>query len=1167
MKSYFRITAQIWIWITPQIWIWRAVIGGLLAMASPAIAQDYLLANSREHMFSAYVEGGAAWCGKTMRIRLELQPRSPEAVDPAALAATMHWMKTPILNGCKVASGAEIRVLVGGRPSGVYQARIENDWVFAAIPAARPPVALPAPPAAPVPVPPPGIPAPRPPIAAVAALAPASAPAPAIGTTITALESASYLPGLRNLVVTTVVMDKARNIYIAGSCSNNTPVIAKLDPTGSYYVWVRSFSKTAHQCATQQPPGLEADGLIKAIAIDEDAGKIYVTGDINNYQAFPVAKAFRPAADADPNARLGSEAFVARLSTDGAIDYSTLIGGGKDDFGMGVAIDHRGGAWVVGNTKSPDFLRIGALYEYRATTNNPHLVNEGPMTNGFVVHLDSNGRPAFSTYFATTCNDGAVRSRGAVSDRSGNLYLLGAVCYSAAWGKPDVPVTAGVVNPTGSSSGNSAFLSKFSVDTNQLIYSTYIGGTADSTHPTSFLVDDSGAAMITGWVNTVSQNGGFPNVGDSERPKNGGSGMVFLAKLSPDATRYELAKIMAPGVDEGNSQALALAVGADRSIYLAGSTCCTANLPGKPWFDSVHHGLNSQGFLIKLDSAGHALWHSSLTSGGPRRNSPMDPYTEFAYGMSASGDAVTVIGRTAASDFPTMPGAIGRNLNDTDPPLRNWLLRLAEKPASERCRISTNPSNLEVSNQGDQNLRFFVVTNRGDCAWTIASDVPWMKASPSDPASGIGTVKVVVDTDIDQKRVGTITARLPDGTSASVTVTQKAAVCRYNLNPEIVPVVGRGRANVFLQVSTGPECPWQEHADAPWVAASKTEGNGEGSFVLGISENTTGAPRKAIVDIGGRQVSITQLANDLPPSMIELAIGAVDLLCDKNKPPKIDVDELLQRGLHADGGGNHAEGMCWFGLAADRGSARADTYIGTLYRDGLGVTADADQALAHFEKAAKQGDTAAMTNLAIIYESGKGAPPDHDEAKYWEQAAAAAKAARSDICSRKAMTDAMIRLIDDGARDPAIIGLKLFAAFVADISYDEQIKGVVGTAVTDVTSDTGEFTCLVGFSRQVDVAVIGGAQAEAKTAANRALRSLHAGNYSAAESSANEAISAANTAVVADIAASITSSLFKDAPEIQSFVVKKLPDGSYRVSYSPWFATAKTFSAIVPGAS
>lgn len=69
--------------------------------------------------------------------------------------------------------------------------------------------------------------------------------------------------------------------------------------------------------------------------------------------------------------------------------------------------------------------------------------------------------------------------------------------------------------------------------------------------------------------------------------------------------------------------------------------------------------------------------------------------------------------------------------------------------------------------------------------------------------------------------------------------------------------------------------------------------------------------------------------------------------------------------------------------AAAKGDKDAQTIVGEIYEQGLGVAPDFAIARGWFEKAAAQGDSRAMLNLGSLYESGKGVAADPVAAMNW----------------------------------------------------------------------------------------------------------------------------------------------------------------------------------------
>ena len=74
--------------------------------------------------------------------------------------------------------------------------------------------------------------------------------------------------------------------------------------------------------------------------------------------------------------------------------------------------------------------------------------------------------------------------------------------------------------------------------------------------------------------------------------------------------------------------------------------------------------------------------------------------------------------------------------------------------------------------------------------------------------------------------------------------------------------------------------------------------------------------------------------------------------------------------------------------AAQRGIARAQTYLGSLYAAGSGVTQDYAKAAHWYRQAAEQGDAVAQVNLGVLYENGQGVARNDAAAAHWFRKAA-----------------------------------------------------------------------------------------------------------------------------------------------------------------------------------
>ena len=94
-------------------------------------------------------------------------------------------------------------------------------------------------------------------------------------------------------------------------------------------------------------------------------------------------------------------------------------------------------------------------------------------------------------------------------------------------------------------------------------------------------------------------------------------------------------------------------------------------------------------------------------------------------------------------------------------------------------------------------------------------------------------------------------------------------------------------------------------------------------------------------------------------------------------------------GYKAYQSGDYATALRIMREHADKGNADAQTYLGFMYHNGLGVRQDYAAALRWFRKAADQGNAKAQTNLAFMYRKGQGVRKDYVQAHMWYNLAAA----------------------------------------------------------------------------------------------------------------------------------------------------------------------------------
>jgi beta-propeller repeat-containing protein len=215
--------------------------------------------------------------------------------------------------------------------------------------------------------------------------------------------------------------------------------------------------------------------------------------------------------------------------------------------------------------------------------------------------------------------------RAVAADSAGNVYVTG-YTYSS-----DFPAASGFDAALGGATD--AFVTKVGVSGSVLLWSTYLGGSADD-HGYAISVDAVGDAYVAG----DTESSDFPSAGNTR----GGSKDAFVAKLDPAGA---LAWSSYLGGSGSVDVAWGIAVDPGGGVTVVGHTD-SPNFPTAGGFDAALSG-GDDGFVTRVSAAGNLVWSSFL--GG---NSD-----DFAYAVAvdAGGDAY-VTGYTLSSDFPSTGG-------------------------------------------------------------------------------------------------------------------------------------------------------------------------------------------------------------------------------------------------------------------------------------------------------------------------------------------------------------------------------------------------------------------------------------------------------------------------------------------------------------------------------
>jgi hypothetical protein len=293
--------------------------------------------------------------------------------------------------------------------------------------------------------------------------------------------------------------------------------------------------------------GGDNDDYANAVATDP-LGRIIVAGYTIS-ETFPVtSRAIQS------NRQKGYELFISRINPDAGtngLDYSTLYGGSGTDIPYATAVDADGLIYVAGSTTSDNFPVSDNAY--RAT-----YQYAGDM---FLIRIDSTQAGIaginYGTYFGGTGIDSA---EAMVLDPQGNVILAG---YTTS---TDMPI-AGSAPQLQNAGGADAFVIKFSIAANNLLFASYFGGRAtDIAYGLS--LDPAGRIHIAGY--TYSDN--LPLTNNALQKTYGGSVDAFVASFNPTATPADSLVYASYWGSSGIEYGFTVASDSKCQVTIAGST-------------------------------------------------------------------------------------------------------------------------------------------------------------------------------------------------------------------------------------------------------------------------------------------------------------------------------------------------------------------------------------------------------------------------------------------------------------------------------------------------------------------------------------------------------------------------------------------------------------------
>ena len=191
-------------------------------------------------------------------------------------------------------------------------------------------------------------------------------------------------------------------------------------------------------------------------------------------------------------------------------------------------------------------------------------------------------------------------------------------------------------------------------------------------------------------------------------------------------------------------------------------------------------------------------------------------------------------------------------------------------PTAPKCGVSLTLKQASMEPTGGAGS--VTVTTQPECAWTAASEAPWITGVT--PASGQGSGEVqfqVAPNPNGTAREGTIVLN-----DIRARVSQTGAECDVTISPanqSLSATTGSGT----IAVAAPAGCAWSASSNAAWlVITSGASGSGSGTVAFQATANTGGA-RTGAISVAGRSFELTQQAVGTPACQFSIQPSSVSL--------------------------------------------------------------------------------------------------------------------------------------------------------------------------------------------------------------------------------------------------------------------------------------------------
>jgi Beta-propeller repeat len=444
------------------------------------------------------------------------------------------------------------------------------------------------------------------------------------------LAYSTYLGGSGRDFATAIAIDAGGNAYIAGYTSSvGFPIVAGAFQNsyagGFFDGFATKINATGSALLYSTFIGGTGNDTLSSIAIDGN-GNAYLAGQTDSSN-FPTS-----AGVLQPVNNGGVDAVVTKLNPAGSgIVFSTYLGGSSDELGNAIAIDWSHNVYVGGATASMDFPISAGAFQ----------TSIGGSYDAFVTELNSTATTiVFSTYLGGSGSDQAT---ALVLDASSNVWLTGS---SSSTNFPLLNALQGQA-----AGGNDVFVTNLNSTGSALLFSTYLGGSADDSG-LAIRLDNAASPVIAG----ITSSANFFTTSGVVQSSFGGGYDGFIIKLLNSICSYTV----------NPTTLIAGSGGGSGSITVTSTPSCSA--PG---------GISNVPWASVSMAGGTANWSVAANLSSQTRNGS----------LTIAGQTVTIAQAGGACSYSISPSGI-----NIGPAATSGNLAITATPGD--CAAATASSNV-----------------------------------------------------------------------------------------------------------------------------------------------------------------------------------------------------------------------------------------------------------------------------------------------------------------------------------------------------------------------------------------------------------------------------------------------------------------------------------------